>query len=142
MLNTTGMQTILTEFGLDVFFTFLYIVSWIGVAVLLIVIVVYAVRLIGKVMDLPVNNLFESVKILMERTTDQIKDKKHKQKPFSLSMLGITIIADGFTGKIIFIALLGTIATTAGSLVVGLEDFNPVPSDWYNVLNTVNNQGG
>ena len=47
-------------------------------------------------------------------------------------MLGITIMADGVTGKIIFIALLSTIATATGSLVViGLEDFNPIPDNWY-----------
>ena len=131
MLNVTGLQSIVTDFEL-MFFTFLYILSWIGVTVILVVIVVLAIRLIGKATKLPVDKIFESVRVLLERKAKEIKVKNGKQNPFVLSMMGITIMADGVAGKIIFIALLSTIATTAGSIgIIVFEDFNPIPDNWY-----------
>ena len=131
MLNVTGLQPIVTDFEL-MFFAFLYILSWIGVAAVLVIAVVLAIRLIGKATGLPVGKIFKIAGALLDQKITEIKDKTGKQKPFSLSMLGITITANGVAGKIIFIALLSTIATTAGGLVViGLEDFNPIPDNWY-----------
>ena len=131
MLNVTGLQPIVADFEL-MFFTFLYILSWIGVTVILVVIVVLAIRLIGKATKLPVDKIFESIRVLSEQKAKGLKVKNDKQNPFVLSMLGITIMADGVTGKIIFIALLSTIVTATGSLVViGLENFNPIPDNWY-----------
>ena len=110
----------------------MYILSWIGVTVILVVIVVLAIRLIGKATKLPVDKIFESVRVLLERKAKEIKVKNGKQNPFVLSMMGITIMADGVAGKIIFIALLSTIATTAGSIgIIVFEDFNPIPDNWY-----------
>ena len=131
MLNVTGWQPIVTDFKL-MLFAFLYILSWIGVTAVLVIAVVLAIRLIGNVTGLPVGKIFKIAGALLDQKITDIKNQNDKQKPFFLSMLGITIMADGVTGKIIFIALLSTIATTAGSLVViGLEDFNPIPDNWY-----------
>lgn len=143
MLDLTYLKQILTEFGLEMaFFTFVHGIIWIIVVGLLTLFAIGVIRLVGKVTGLPVDSLLESVKTLMKQKIEQFKNQSGRQNPFSLSMLGITITARGFTGKIIFIALLGTIATTAGSLVVGLEDFNLVPGDWYDALNATNNQNG
>ena len=58
----------------------------------------------------------------MERKIDQVKENKNgKQKPFFLSMLGITIIAEGLTGRIIFIGLLGSIAAAGVGITSGIE---------------------
>ena len=131
MLNVTGWQSIITDFEL-MFFAFLYILSWIGVTAVLVVAVVWTIRLIGNVTGLPVGEIFKIAGALLDQKVKEIKKQTGKQKPFFLSMLGITITADGVTGKIIFIALLSTIAATAGGLVViGLEDFNPIPDNWY-----------
>ena len=47
-------------------------------------------------------------------------------------MFGITIMADGTAGKIIFVTLLGSIVAAIGNLIViGFEDFNPIPNNWY-----------
>ena len=133
MLDLTFLKQILTEFGLEVaFFTFVHGIVWIIVVGLLTLFAIGVIRLVGKVTGLPVDSLLEKVKALMEQKIEQFKNQDGKQNPFFLSMLGITITADGVTGKIIFIALLSTIAATAGGLVViGLEDFNPVPDNWY-----------
>ena len=131
MLNVTGLQPIVTDFEL-IFFILLYILSWIGVIAVLVVVVVLTIRLIDEVIKLPVGKIFELAGILLDQKITEIKNQTGKQKSFSLSMLGITITAKGVAGKIIFIALLGTIATTAGGLVVtGLDDFNPIPDNWY-----------
>ena len=62
----------------------------------------------------------------------EIKVKNDNQKSFVLSMLGITITADGVAGKTIFIALLGSVVAATGSLVViGFEDFNPTLDNWH-----------
>ena len=131
MLNVTGLQPIVTDFEL-MFFAFLYILSWIGVTAVLVVAVVWAIRLIGNVTGLPVGKIFKIAGASLDQKIKGVKGKNDNQKPFILSMLGITIMADGVAGRIIFIALLSTIATTAGGLVViGLEDFNPIPDNWY-----------
>ena len=131
MLNVTGLQPIVTDFEL-MFFTLLYILSWIGIIVLLVIIVVLAIRLIGKTTKLPVDKILELAGALLEQNIKRIKVKNNSQKPFVLSMFGITIMADGTAGKIIFVALLGSIVAAIGNLIViGFEDFNPIPNNWY-----------
>ena len=95
------------------------IIIWIGAAVLLAIIVIVAIRLIGRVAGLPTEKIFECARIVMERKLEQVKENKGKQEPFRLDMLGIKIRAEGLTGKIIFITLLGSIAA-AGASVNGL----------------------
>lgn len=131
MLNVTGLQPIVTDFEL-MFFTLLYILSWICIIVLLVIIAVLAIRLIGKTTKLPVDKILELAGALLEQNIKGIKVKNNSQKPFVLSMFGITIMADGAAGKIIFVALLGSIVAAIGNLVViGFEDFNPIPNNWY-----------
>ena len=127
----TELQPIIIDFKL-ILFAFLYILVGIGITTVLVVSVVYAIRVIVKRTGLQVDKIYKIADTLLNQKIKAIEDKPLKQKPFFLSMLGITITADGVTGKIIFIALLSTIATTAGGLVViGLEDFNPIPDNWY-----------
>lgn len=93
------------------------IIIWIGAAVLLAVIVILAIRLIGRVAGLPTEKIFECARAVMERKLDQVKENKGgKQGPFRLDMLGIKIRAEGLTGKIIFITLLGSIAAAGASI--------------------------
>lgn len=95
------------------------IIIWIGATVLLVIIAIVAIRLIGRVAGLPTEKIFECARIVMERKLEQVKENKGKQEPFRLDMLGIKIRAEGLTGKIIFITLLGSIAA-AGASVNGL----------------------
>ena len=81
MLNVTGLQPIVADFEL-MFFTFLYILPWIGVTVILVVIVVLAIRLIGKATKLPVDKIFESIRVLSEQKAKGLKVKNGKQNPF------------------------------------------------------------
>ena len=93
------------------------IIIWIGVAVLLAVIVIGAIRLIGRVTGLPTEKIFECARVVMERKLEQVKENKGgKQEPFRLDMLGIKIRAEGLTGRIIFITLLGSIAAAGASI--------------------------
>ena len=108
-------KPIIIDFKL-ILFAFLYILVEIGITTVLVVSVVYAIRVIVKRTGLQVDKIADT--LLNQKKIKAIEDKPLKQKPFFLSMLGITITADGVTGKIIFIALLSTIATTAGGLVV------------------------
>ncbi|MDE0526159.1 MAG: hypothetical protein OXI27_06145 [Thaumarchaeota archaeon] len=96
------------------------IVIWVGAAVLLAVIVIGAIRLIGRMAGLPTEKIFECARAVMERKLEQVKENKGgKQEPFRLDMLGIKIRAEGLTGKIIFMTLLGSIAA-AGASINGL----------------------
>lgn len=59
----------------------------------------------------------------MEQKIKQVKEKEKqndKQRPFLLSMFGITIMAEGLTGKIMFIALLGSIAAAGAAAGAGI----------------------
>ena len=99
---------------------------------MLVVIVVFVIHWIGKATKLPVNKILDLAHALLEQKIKGIEVKNDSQKPFVLFMFGITIMADGVAGKIIFVALLGTIVTATGSLVItGFEDFNPIPENWY-----------
>ncbi len=93
------------------------IVIWIGAAVLLAVIVIGAIRLIGRVAGLPTEKIFECARIVMDRKFEQVKENKGgKQEPFRLDMLGVKIRAEGLTGRVIFLALLGSIAAAGASI--------------------------
>jgi len=93
------------------------IIIWIGAAVLLVVIVIGAIHLIGRMAGLPTKKIFECARAVIERKLEQVKENKGgKQEPFRLDMLGIKIRAEGLTGRIIFIALLGSIAAAGASI--------------------------
>lgn len=93
------------------------ILIWIGAAVLLAIIIIGAIRLIGRMAGLPIKKIFECAGAVMERKLDQVRENKGgKQEPFRLDMLGIKIQAEGLTGRIIFIALLGSIAAAGASI--------------------------
>lgn len=93
------------------------IIIWIGAAVLLAVIAIGAILLIGRVVGLPPEKIFECTRAVMERKLEQVKENKGgKQGPFRLDMLGIKIRAEGLTGKIMFVALLGSIAAAGASI--------------------------
>ena len=101
---------------------FLNIAVWIAVVVVLALIVIVAIRLVGSVTGLPTGKIFECARTLMERKIEQAKENKNgKQKPFILSMFGITILAEGLTGRIMFIALLGSIAAAGAGITSSIE---------------------
>ena len=98
------------------------IAVWIAVVVVLALIVIVAIRLVGWATGLPTGKIFEYAKELMGQKIEQVKENKNgKQKPFLLSMFGITILAEGLTGRIMFIALLGSIAAAGAGITSGIE---------------------
>ena len=102
--------------------TFLNIAVWIAVVVVLALIVNVAIRLVGRTTGLPTGKIFECAKTLVEQKIEQVKENKNgKQNPFILSMFGITIMAEGLTGRIMFIALLGSIAAAVAGITSGIE---------------------
>ena len=117
MLNLTGTVTAV-EVVLQA--TIPVVVSaliWIGVALFLIWIIAMAIRQIGRAAGLPTEKIFECARIVMERKLEQVRENKNdKQEPFRLDMLGIKIRAEGLTGRVIFIALLGSIAAAGASI--------------------------
>ena len=92
------------------------IIIWIGAIVLLAAIVIGAIRLIGRMAGLPTEKIFECARAVVERKLEQVKEKGGKQEPFRLDMLGVKIRAEGLTGKIMFMALLGSIAAAGASI--------------------------
>ena len=103
---------------------FLNIAVWIAVVIVLALIVIVAIRLVGWATGLPTGKIFECAKALMEQKIEQVKEKEKqndKQRPFLLSMFGITILAEGLTGRIMFIALLGSIAAAGAGITSGIE---------------------
>ena len=101
---------------------FLNIAAGIVVVVGLALIVIGAIYLVGLVTGLPTGKIFECARTLLERKIEQVKGNKNgKQKPFLLSMFGITIMAEGLTGRIMFIALLGSIAAAGAGITSGIE---------------------
>ena len=102
--------------------TFLNIAVWIAVVVVLALIVIGTIRLVGWATGLPTGKIFECAKALVEQKIEQVKENKNgKQKPFILSMFGITIMAEGLTGRIMFIALLGSIAAAGAGITSSIE---------------------
>ena len=123
MLNVTDT---LTSAGEVVFqtalLTFLNIAAWIAVAVGLVLIVIGVIYLVGWAIGLPTGKIFKCAKTLIGQKIKQVKDNQNgTQRPFFLSMFGITIIAEGFTGKIMFVGLLGSIAAAGAGVTSGLE---------------------
>ena len=101
---------------------FLNIAVWITVVLVLALIVIGTIRLVGRATGLPTGKIFECAKTLMEQKIEQVKENKNgKQKPFILSMFGITILAEGLTGRIMFIALLGSIAAAGAGIASSIE---------------------
>ena len=124
MLNVTdtlaGAAEVVLQTAIPVF---LNIVIWTAVVIVLALIVIGAIRLVGWAAGLPTGKIFECAKVLMEQKIKQVKEKEKqndKQRPFLLSMFGITIMAEGLTGKIMFIALLGSIAAAGAAAGAGI----------------------
>ena len=104
---------------------FLNIAAGIVVVVGLALIVIGAIYLVGLVTSLPTGKIFECARTLLERKIEQVKENKNgKQKPFFLSMFGITIMAEGLTGRIMFIGLLGSIAAAGAGITSGIEQLS------------------
>ena len=102
--------------------TFLNIAVWIAVIVVLALIIIGTIRLVGWATGLPTGKIFECAKALAEQKIEQVKKKQNgRQRPFLLSMFGITILAEGLTGRIMFIALLGSIAAAGAGITSGIE---------------------
>ena len=101
---------------------FLNIAVWIAVVVVLALIVIGTIRLVGWATGLPTGKIFKYSGTLLEQKIKQVKENKNgKQKPFLLSMFGITILAEGLTGRIMFIALLGSIAAAGAGITSSIE---------------------
>ena len=123
MLNVTdtlaGAAEVVLQTAIPVF---LNIVVWIVVVVVLALIVIGTIRLVGWATGLPTGKIFKCASALIEQKIKQVKTNQNgKQRPFFLSMFGITILAEGLTGRIMFIALLGSIAAAGAGITSGIE---------------------
>ena len=127
------------ELGLEKqFLTLVHGVVWIGIATVLGATSIWSIRRIGRMIGLPVDDMFDEVKKILNGKLGTMKNGKGTQEPFRFSMLGIKIEARGFIGRIMFIALLGTIATTAGTGFDYIWQFDAVPDGLYDSMNMTN----
>ena len=137
--STTIVLRSVMELGLEKqFFTLVHGVVWIGIATVLGATSIWSIRRIGRMIGLPVDEMFDEIKTVLNDKLDTMKNGKGKQEPFRFSMLGIKIEARGFIGRIMFIALLGAIATTAGTGFDYIWQFDAVPSGLDDSLNMTN----
>ena len=92
-----------------------------GVVAALILFVMKVGYQIAKVFKFPLNDILTK---LGNSAKKGIKNpvKHNDDKPFRLEVFGITIIAEGLRGKLMFSALLTTIASTVGMLINGVTD--------------------
>ena len=82
----------------------------IGVGVALALLAIGATWLISKVIKFPLSDVFLFANESVKKQIEQYKKSEKKPEPFCLSVLGLTIRSQGIRGKIMFIALLGSIA--------------------------------
>ena len=137
-LTATVLRPVV-ELGLEKqFFMIVHGVVWIGVATVLGATAIWSIRRIGRMIGLPVDEMFEEVKMVLKDKLGTIKNGKGKQDPFRFSMWGLKIEAKGFIGRIMFISLLGTIATAAGTSFDHIWQFDAVPGGLYDSSNMTN----
>ena len=89
----------------------------IGVGVALALLAIGATWLISKVIKFPLSDVFLFVNESVKKQIEQYKKSEKKPEPFCLSVLGLTIRAQGIRGKIMFIALLGSIAALVETVI-------------------------
>ncbi|MCY4491377.1 MAG: hypothetical protein OXC46_07945, partial [Thaumarchaeota archaeon] len=118
---------VMAELGLEnQFFMILDGVAWIVVITVLGLLVIWLIRTIGGRLELPVDEILNRIKnVLIDKL--KVTNEKNCAEPFRFCMCGLKIEAKGILGKIIFVSLLGTIATTAGVGFDNIWQFNAVP---------------
>lgn len=89
----------------------------IGVGVVLVLFAIGATWLISKVIKFPLSDVFLFANESVKKQIEQYKKSEKKPEPFCLSVLGLTIRAQGIRGKIMFIALLGSIAALVETVI-------------------------
>lgn len=89
----------------------------IGVGVALALLAIGATWLISKVIKFPLSDVFLFANESVKKQIEQYKKSEKKPEPFCLSVLGLTIRAQGIRGKIMFIALLGSIAALVETVI-------------------------
>lgn len=89
----------------------------IGVGVVLALLAIGATWLISKVIKFPLSDVFLFANESVKKQIEQYKKSEKKPEPFCLSVLGLTIRAQGIRGKIMFIALLGSIAALVETVI-------------------------
>ena len=89
----------------------------IGVGVALALLAIGATWLISKVIKFPLSDVFLFANESVKKPIEQYKKSEKKPEPFCLSVLGLTIRAQGIRGKIMFIALLGSIAALVETVI-------------------------
>ena len=118
MLNGTDVVGFVDKIEWQsVFFTLVHGVMTIGVVIILASLVIGAIHLISKITKFPISDIFALVRDLVLDRIKQYKESNKKSEPFCLSILGIKIEACGIQGKIMFIALLGSMATLVGNVI-------------------------
>ena len=89
----------------------------IGVGVALALLAIGATWLISKVIKFPLSDVFLFANESVKKQIEQYKKSEKKPEPFCLSVLGLTIRAQGIRGKIMFIALLGSIGALVETVI-------------------------
>ena len=89
-LSTAMVLRPIIELGLEKqFFMVVHGVAWIGVATVLGATAIWSIRRIGRMIGLPVDEMFEEVKTVLGDKLDTMKNGKGKQEPFRFSMWGL-----------------------------------------------------
>ena len=116
MLNGTDVVIFVDKIEWQTAFsTFVNGAIAIGLVTVLIALAIGAICLISRIVKFPISDMFALARDLAKDRINQYKASDKKPEPFCLSMLGIKIEAHGIRGKIMFIALLSSMAALVGS---------------------------
>ena len=89
----------------------------IGIVTALALLGIGAALLISKAVQFPLSDVFLLANELVKKQIEQYKKSEKKPEPFCLSMLGLTIRAQGIRGKMMFVALLTSLAALAETVI-------------------------
>ena len=89
----------------------------IGVVTILVILAIGSAWVVSKLIKFPISDIFGLVGDLVKDRIKQYQKSDKAPEPWCLSMLGIRIEANGIRGKIMFITLLGSLATLAGGII-------------------------
>ena len=116
------MVAVAEEWGInEAVYMLVNVAVWIIGTLLLLGLTIACIRLVGRAAGINFSFADLLKRIQKVGTKAAGETKNFSDKPFLLSMLGITIYAESLRGKIMFIMLLSIIPTLIGSTVLAID---------------------